>query len=261
MSRKQKKLLFRIIAAFILTAAVYFIPLRGVWKLGLYLISYLVIGYDVLINAFYGIIRGRVLDENFLMAVATVGAFIIGFMRTGDYIEAVAVMLFYQTGEWFQRLAVDKSRKSIASLMDMRPEQANIEQDGKIVAVSPEEVPIGSITVVLSGEKVAIDGIVVEGTSSLDTSALTGESIPIDVSVGSEVLSGSINEGGLIKVKTTKLFANSTVSKILDLIENASSNKSKSENFISKFARFYTPIVCALALALGVLPPIISMLL
>lgn len=236
-------------------------PSAGRWiRLGLYLINYFIIGYDILKKAVRGIMNRQVFDENFLMAVATVGAMILAISSDGDYFEAIAVMLFYQIGEWFQGYAVGKSRRNISELMDIRPDYANIEKDGKLEQVDPDEVEIGSIIIVQPGEKVPIDGVVEEGNSSLNTSALTGESLPREAKVGDEIISGCINMTGVLKIKTTKEFGESTVSKILDLVENASSKKSKSEKFISKFAKIYTPFVCYSALALAVLPPLVRIL-
>ena len=257
MSRKQKKMLIRILAAAVLLIALHVIPAAGAARFVLYLIPYLVIGYDILIKAAKGIKNRQVFDECFLMAVATVGAFALAlYDRSGDYTEAVAVMLFYQIGELFQSYAVGKSRRNISDLMDIRPDYANVERDGKLEQVDPDEVEIGSVILVQPGEKVPIDGVVLEGSSSLNTSALTGESLPRDVGEGDEIISGCINLSGVLKIQTTKEFGESTVSKILDLVENASSRKSRSENFISKFARIYTPAVCYAALALAVLPPL-----
>ena len=241
--------------------ALEFFKTDGLVRFLLYLIPYAVIGYDILIKAAKGILNKQVFDENFLMAVATLGALLLGVLQNGDYTEAVAVMLFYQIGELFQSYAVGKSRKNISTLMDIRPDYANIEVDGKLTKVDPDEVEIGSIITVQPGEKVAIDGVVIEGASSLNTSALTGESLPRDVKSGDEVISGCINLTGVLKIRTTKEFGQSTVSKILELVENASSRKSKSENFISKFAKIYTPAVCYSALALAVIPPIVSLIL
>lgn len=254
MSKKQKKVLIRIIVAVVLMVALKLLPLEGYVEFILFMIPYLVIGYDILKKAWKGILNRQVFDENFLMAIATVGAIVLG-----EYTEGVAVMLFYQIGELFQSYAVGKSRKNISELMDIRPDYANIEEDGKLVQVDPDEVEIGSVIVVQPGEKIPLDGIVVEGSSTLNTGALTGESIPREVAVGNEVISGCININGLLKIETTKEFGESTVSKILDLVENASSKKSRSENFISKFARIYTPAVCYGALALAVLPPLLRM--
>ena len=259
MNRKQKKMLIRIIISAMLMIAFAFIPSSGLPRLVMYLFVYFLIGYDILLKAGKGIIRGQVLDECFLMAVATVGALALAlYDRSGDYTEAIAVMLFYQIGEFFQSYAVGKSRKSITALMDIRPDYANIEIDGKIVRVDPDEVETGSMIIVQPGEKVPIDGIVIEGASSLNTSALTGESLPREVKEGDEIISGSINMTRVLKVRTTKEFGESTVSKILDLVENASSRKSRSEDFISKFARVYTPAVCIGALALAILPPLVN---
>ena len=260
MTKKQKKMLLRIIIAAVMLAALYFLPVTGWLRLGLYLVTYLVIGYDILKKAGQGIANGRVFDENFLMAVATVGAFALAiYEKSGDYNEAIAVMLFYQVGELFQSYAVGKSRKNISALMDIRPDYANIEQDGKLVQVDPDEVAVGTVIVVQPGEKAPIDGVVVEGSSTLNTSALTGESLPRDVHEGDEIISGCINMTGVLKIRTTKAFGESTVSKILELVENSSSRKSRSEDFIVKFARIYTPVVCYSALALAVLPPVIRL--
>lgn len=255
MTKKQKKVLYRIIASLILMIVLQFIPATGGWSLVLYIIPYLIIGYDILKKAFWGIVHGEVFDENFLMAVATVGAFLLG-----EYAEAVAVMLFYQIGELFQSYAVGKSRKSISSLMDIRPDYANLEQGDSYEQVAPDEVPVGSVIVVLPGEKLPIDGIITEGSTTLNTSALTGESAPRAVQAGDEVISGSVNLTGLIKVRTTKEFGESTVSKILDLVENSSMKKARTERFITKFAHYYTPAVCIGALALALLPPLFSIL-
>ena len=261
MTKKQKKMLLRIIIAAVMLAALYFLPVTGWLRLGLYLVTYLVIGYDILKKAGQGIANGRVFDENFLMAVATVGAFALAiYEKSGDYNEAIAVMLFYQVGELFQSYAVGKSRKNISALMDIRPDYANIEQDGKLVQVDPDEVAVGTVIVVQPGEKAPIDGVVVEGSSTLNTSALTGESLPRDACEGDEIISGCINMTGLLKIRTTKAFGESTVSKILELVENSSSRKSRSEDFIARFARIYTPAVCYSALALAVLPPVIRLL-
>ena len=260
MTKKQKKMLLRIIIAAVMLAALYFLPVTGWPRLGLYLVTYLVIGYDILKKAGQGIANGRVFDENFLMAVATVGAFALAiYEKSGDYNEAIAVMLFYQVGELFQSYAVGKSRKNISALMDIRPDYANIEQDGKLVQVDPDEVAVGTVIVVQPGEKAPIDGVVVEGSSTLNTSALTGESLPRDVHEGDEIISGCINMTGVLKIRTTKAFGESTVSRILELVENSSSRKSRSEDFIAKFARIYTPVVCYSALALAVLPPVIRL--
>ena len=260
MTKKQKKMLLRIIIAAVMLAALYFLPVTGWLRLGLYLVTYLVIGYDILKKAGQGIANGRVFDENFLMAVATVGAFALAiYEKSGDYNEAIAVMLFYQVGELFQSYAVGKSRKNISALMDIRPDYANIEQDGKLVQVDPDEVAVGTVIVVQPGEKAPIDGVVVEGSSTLNTSALTGESLPRNVHEGDEIISGCINMTGVLKIRTTKAFGESTVSRILELVENSSSRKSRSEDFIAKFARIYTPVVCYSALALAVLPPVIRL--
>lgn len=261
MNKKQKKMLIRIIIAAVMVIVLNFIPTTGILRLALYLAAYLIIGYDILKKAGKGILNRRVFDENFLMAVATVGAFALAiYSKSGDYNEAIAVMLFYQIGELFQSYAVGKSRRNISALMDIRPDYANIERDGKLEQVDPEEVDIDSIIVVQPGEKVPLDGIVMEGSSSLNTSALTGESRPRDVKQGDEIISGCINLNGVLKIRTTKEFGESTVSKILELVENSSSRKSKSENFISKFAKVYTPAVCYSALALAILPPLVQML-
>lgn len=258
MTKKQKKMLCRIIISAVLMIAFKFVPVDGIVRFLLYLIPYLVIGYDILLKAWKGIKHKQVFDENFLMAIATIGAMIVGLVQSGDYVEGIAVMLFYQIGELFQSYAVGKSRKNISELMDIRPDYANIEVDGKLEQVDPDEVAVGTIIVVQPGEKVPIDGIVVEGISSLNTSALTGESLPRDVKNGDEIISGCINMTGVLKIQTTKEFGESTVSKVLDLVENASSRKSKSEDFISKFAKVYTPAVCYSALALAIIPPLVS---
>ncbi len=261
MNKKQKKMLTRISIATVMLIALYFIPVTGIVRLVCYLVVYGVIGYDILKKAFKGIRNRRVFDENFLMAIATVGAFALAiYEKSGDYNEAIAVMLFYQIGELFQSYAVGKSRKNISALMDIRPDYANIERDGTLEKVDPDEVEIGSSIVVQPGEKVPIDGIVAEGNSSLNTSALTGESIPRDVKEGDEIISGCINMSGVLKVQTTKEFGESTVSKILELVENSGSHKSRSENFISRFAKVYTPFVCYSALALAVIPPVVRLL-
>ena len=261
MTKKQKKLLLRIVLSATMLGVLHFIPADGILRFFLYLVPYLLIGHDLLRKAFFGIRSGQVLDENFLMAVATVGALIIGLAQTGDYVEAVAVMLFFQVGELFESYAIGKSRKSISALMDIRPDYANIWQDGQLVQVDPDEVAVGSIIIVQPGEKVPLDGIILEGCSTLDTSALTGESLPRDVAPGEAIISGCINLTGLLTVQTTKAFEESTVSKILDLVENASSRKSRSEDFVTKFARYYTPAVCISALAVAILPPLFQLLL
>lgn len=261
MNKKQKKMLVRIVVAFVLLVALHFVPVEGALRFCCYMVPYLVVGYDILLKAAKGIKNRQMFDECFLMAVATVGAVALAlYSGSGDYTEAVAVMLFYQIGELFQSVAVGKSRRNISELMDISPDYANIEVDGQLEQVDPDEVEIGSIIIVQPGEKVPIDGVVLEGTSSLDTSALTGESVPRDIAQGEEVISGCINMTGVLKIRTTKEFGESTVSKILELVENASSRKSKSENFISKFARVYTPAVCYAALALAFLPPLVRML-
>lgn len=253
MTKKQKKVFYRIIVSIILLIALHFIPIRNPYiSLALYMVPYFVIGYDILKKAIIGIKNKQVFDENFLMAVATVGAICLG-----DYVEGTAVMLFYQIGELFQSYAVGKSRKNISALMDIRPDYANLEIDGKLEQVDPEEVPTDSVIVVLPGERVPIDGVIVEGTSALNTSALTGESVPRDVLVGDEVISGCVNTSGMLKIRTTKEFSDSTVARILDLVENSSMKKSRSENFITRFARYYTPVVCYSALALAVIPPLV----
>ncbi len=274
MTKKQKKMLVRIGVSAALLIALHFVPedftffsgaadggvLHRLPRMLLYLLPYLVIGYDILRKAFRGILNRQVFDENFLMAVATLGALSIGLLKTGDYAEAVAVMLFYQIGEWFQGYAVGKSRRSISALMDIRPDFARVESDGTLEEKDPEEVPVGSLIIVRPGERVPIDGVVVEGESSLNTSALTGESVPRDIRSGDEICSGCVNMSGLLRIRTTREFGESTVSKILDLVENASSLKSRSENFISRFARIYTPAVVFSALALAVLPPAVRAL-
>ncbi len=261
MTKKQKKMLCRIIVTAVLVLAIRLFSIGGLPGTLLYLAAYLIIGYDILRKAGKGILRGQVFDENFLMAVATVGAIGLAFYeKSGDFMEAVAVMLFYQIGELFQSYAVGKSRRNITALMDIRPDYANIEQDGQLTQVDPDDVPVGATIVVQPGEKVPLDGVVLEGSSTLNTAALTGESLPRDVTDGDEIVSGCINITGVLKIRTTKAFGESTVSKILELVENSSSHKSKSENFISKFARVYTPAVCAAALALAVLPPVVRLL-
>ena len=261
MTKKQKKMLIRIIIAAVLLIALNFIPVKGILRMILFLIPYLVIGYDILKKAGKGILNRQVFDENFLMAVATIGAIAIAiYDRSGNFNEAAAVMLFYQIGELFQSYAVGKSRRNISELMDIRPDYANIEQDGKLERVDPDEVEIGTVIVVQPGEKVPIDGIVIEGTSTLNTSALTGESLPRETKVGDEIISGCINMTGVLKIRTIKEFGESTVSKILELVENSTSRKSRSEDFISKFAKYYTPAVCYGALALAILPPLVRML-
>ncbi len=260
MTKKQKKMLTRIIICAVMLVALQFLPITGIPRFILYLAAYLVIGYDILKKAGKGILNGRVFDENFLMAIATVGAFALAiYEKSGDYNEAIAVMLFYQIGELFQSYAVGKSRKNISALMDIRPDYANIEVDGKLEKVDPDEVAVGSVIVVQPGEKVPLDGVIINGTSTLNTSALTGESLPRDAKTGDEIISGCINMTGVLKIRTTKEFGESTVSKILELVENSSSRKSRSEDFIAKFARIYTPAVCYSALALAVLPPVVRL--
>ena len=260
MNKKQRTMLVRIIIAAVLMITLNFIPITGWLRFLLYLVPYLVIGYDILLKAGKGIKNRQVFDENFLMAVATVGAIALALLeRSGDYTEAIAVMLFYQVGEWFQSYAVGKSRRNISELMDIRPDYANVEKDGKLERVDPDEVEIGTVIVVQPGEKVPIDGTIIQGSSTLNTSALTGESLPRDAKEGDEIISGCINMTGVLKIQTTKEFGESTVSKILDLVENASSRKSRSEDFISRFARIYTPAVCYAALALAILPPLVRM--
>lgn len=260
MNKKQKRMLARILIAAALMIMLHFVPAEGAVRFLLYMIPYLVIGYDILIKAFKGICNRQVFDESFLMAVATIGAIALAITDNGDYTEAIAVMLFYQIGEWFQSYAVGKSRRNISELMDIRPDHANVERDGRLEQVDPDEVEIGTHIIVRPGEKVPIDGVVVEGTSTLDTAALTGESVPRDVCAGEEVVSGCINMSGVLTIRTTREFGESTVSKILDLVENASSRKSRSEAFITRFARVYTPAVCISALALALLPPLVLML-
>lgn len=262
MNRKQRIMLGRIIASAVMMVILAVVPTAGLVRLALYFLVYMLIGYDILIKAAGGIVRGQVFDECFLMAVATVGAFALAiYDRSGDYTEAIAVMLFYQTGELFQSYAVGKSRRSITQLMDIRPDYANVDKDGVLVKVDPDEIQPGTVIVVQPGEKVPIDGVVVKGSSSLNTVALTGESIPRDIAEGDEIVSGAVNMTGVLEVRTTKAFGESTASKILDLVENASSRKSRSEAFISRFARIYTPAVCLSALALAVLPPVVNMIL
>lgn len=274
MTKKQKKMMLRILICSVILLGLqlvtaeafnsvdaYLFPSAGRWlRFACYLADYIIIGYDILKKAFKGIMNGRVFDENFLMAIATVGAMALAIYENGEYLEAIAVMLFYQIGEWFQGYAVGKSRRNISSLMDIRPDYANIERDGALEQVDPDEVEVGSIIVVQPGEKVPIDGVIIEGSSSLNTSALTGESLPREAKAGDEVISGCISMTGVLKIRTTKELGESTVSKILDLVENASSRKSKSEDFISKFARIYTPAVCISALALAIVPPLVCML-
>lgn len=261
MTKKQKRVLYRILIAAIMMVAMHFVPVKGYLRFGLYLIPYFVIGHDILRKAFLGILHGQVFDENFLMAVATVGAMLLGVYNEskgleGEFSEGVAVMLFYQIGELFQAVAVGKSRKNISALMDIRPDHANVEgETGSLEQVDPEDVEIGTVIVVRPGEKVPIDGVVTEGTSSLNTSALTGESVPREIGPGQEVISGCVNVTGLLRIRTTKEFGESTVSKILDLVENAGMKKARAENFITRFAKFYTPVVCCSALALAVIPP------
>ena len=259
MSKKQKKMLARILIAAALMIGLHFVPAGGMARFILYLVPYLIIGYDILLKAFKGVKNRQPFDESLLMAVATVGAIVIALTDSGDYTEAIAVMLFYQVGEWFQSYAVGKSRRNISDLMDIRPDYANIETDGKLTQADPDEVEIGSVIVVQPGEKVPIDGIIIEGSTALDTSALTGESLPREAGEGDEVISGCINMTGVLKIRTTKEFGDSTVSKILDLVENASSRKSRSEAFITRFARIYTPAVVYSAIALAVLPPLVRM--
>ena len=257
MTKKQKKMLTRILVCAVMLIALQFLPITGIPRFALYLAAYLVIGFDILKKAAKGIGNGRVFDENFLMAVATIGAFALAiYEKSGDYNEAIAVMLFYQIGELFQSYAVGKSRKNISALMDIRPDYANIEVDGKLEKVDPDEVAVGSVIVVQPGEKVPLDGVIIDGVSTLNTSALTGESLPRDAKTGDEIISGCINMTGVLKVRTTKEFGESTVSKILELVENSSSRKSRSEDFITKFARIYTPAVCYSALALAIIPPV-----
>ncbi|HIT13279.1 MAG TPA: cadmium-translocating P-type ATPase [Candidatus Scatomonas merdigallinarum] len=260
MNRKQKKMLVRILLAAVLLIGFQFLPAEGLPRMILYLIPYGIIGYDILLKAFKGIKNRQPFDENLLMAIATLGALAIAVKEEGDYTEAIAVMLFYQVGEWFQSYAVGKSRRNISDLMDIRPDYANVEQDGRLVQVDPDQVEVGTVITVQPGEKVPIDGIIIEGTSALNTSALTGESLPRDAAAGDEIISGCVNMTGVLKIRTTKEFGESTVSTILDLVENASSRKSRSEAFITKFARVYTPAVVFGAIALAVLPPLVRML-
>ena len=255
MNKKQRKMLIRIIAAAALMIGLSFLPVEGWLRFLLYLVPYFIIGYDILRKAFKGIRNRQPFDESLLMSIATIGAIAIAVCDDGDYTEAIAVMLFYQIGEWFQSYAVGKSRRNISDLMDIRPDYANIERDGKLEQVDPDEVEIGSVILVQPGEKVPIDGIILEGSSTLNTSALTGESLPRDAEPGDEIISGCINMTGVLKIKTTREFGESTVSKILDLVENASSRKSRSEDFITKFARIYTPAVVYSAVALAILLP------
>lgn len=259
MNKKQKKMLIRILLAAALLVGFNYLPVTGIPRLLLYLVPYLVIGYDILLKAFKGIRNRQPFDENLLMAIATLGALVIAVMDEGDYTEAIAVMLFYQVGEWFQSYAVGKSRRNISELMDIRPDYANVEREGQLVRVDPDEVEVGSVIVVQPGEKVPIDGVILEGSSTLNTSALTGESLPRDAAPGDEIISGCINMSGVLKIRTTREFGESTVSTILDLVENASSRKSRSEAFITKFARVYTPAVVVSAAALAVLPPLVRL--
>ena len=266
MTQKQKKMLCRIIVSAVLMVGLHFVPVEGYPRFLLYLVPYLIIGYDILRKAFLGIVHGKIFDENFLMAVATVGAMLLGVYNEsqgmeGEFAEGVAVMLFYQIGELFQAVAVGKSRKNISALMDIRPDYANVErEDGSLEQVDPEDVEVGRVIVVQPGEKVPIDGVVVDGSSSLNTSALTGESVPREVCVGEEVISGCVNISGLLHIRTTKEFGESTVSKILDLVENSSMKKARTENFITKFAKYYTPAVCGSALALAVVPSVVNLI-
>lgn len=260
MNQKQKKNLIRILVSIVLTAIVHFVPAGGIAKLVLYMVPYFVVGYDIVIKSFKGIVNRQPFDENLLMTIATIGAFIIAFIDGDDYLEAIAVMLFYQIGEFFQSYAVGKSRRNISELIDIMPEYANIEVGNTLEQVDPEDVEIGTVITVLAGEKIPIDGIIVEGASSLNTSALTGESALKDVCAGDSVISGCVNTGGVLKIKTTKEFSDSTVARIMELVEDASSRKSKSENFITKFARVYTPAVVFSAIALAILPPVVLMI-
>ena len=260
MNKKQKKNLLRILIAAALMIILHFVPTEGIVRFVLYMIPYLIVGYDVLRKAWKGIVNRQAFDESLLMAIATIGAIVLALVKDGDYTEAIAVMLFYQVGEWFQSYAVGKSRRNISDLMDIRPEFATIEQDGELVRVDPDEVEVGTEIIVRPGEKIPIDGVILSGNSMLDTSALTGESLPRDAKEGEEVVSGCINLSGVLHIRTTKEFGESAVSQILDLVENASSRKSKSENFITKFARIYTPAVVFSAIALAVLPPLVRIL-
>lgn len=259
MNKAQKKLFIRIIITAVMLVGFHFMPIEGWARFAIYLIPYLIIGYDIIINAFKGILNRQIFDENFLMTLATIGAIAVALYKSGDYTEAIAVMFFYQIGELFQSYAVDRSRKNISDLMDIRPDYANIEVNGQLEKVDPYDVELGNIIVVQPGEKVPLDGVVVEGSASLDASALTGESVPIEVSKGVEIISGCVNLDGVLKVRATKEFDDSTVSKILEMVENAGFRKAKAENFISKFARVYTPIVCLSAVLLAVLPPVVRM--
>ncbi|MBQ3928686.1 MAG: heavy metal translocating P-type ATPase, partial [Clostridia bacterium] len=261
MTKKQRKNLIRIVVSGVLMIALLWVPVDGWLRFGLFLVPYLIIGYDILLKAGKGIMNRQPFDECFLMAVATIGAMTVALTDSGDYTEAIAVMLFYQIGEWFQSYAIGKSRRNISELMDIRPDYANVEdENGELEQVDPDDVEIGTVIIVQPGEKIPIDGIVEEGASTLNTTALTGESVPKSVQVGDEVLSGCINNNGLLKIRTVKEFGESTASKILELVENASSRKSRSEHFITKFARIYTPGVVYSALALAVLPPLIQMI-
>lgn len=260
MNQKQKKMLLRIVLAAVMMIVLELLPVQGLLRAALYLIPYLTVGYDILIEAAMGVVSGQLLDENFLMAIATVGAMVLGVTQTGDYAEAVLVMLLYQTGELFQSYAVGKSRKNISALMDIRPDYARVERDGKQELTDPEEVPVGSVILVNPGERIPLDGVVMEGSSALDTAALTGESIPRDVGVGDDCISGCINLSGVLKLRTTRVYEESTVARILELVENAGANKSRSEKFISRFARVYTPAVCIAAALLAVVPPVVSAL-